>query len=556
MARTGKVYLSKNIKIDRDYKNVLNYNEASMISLLTSNDNLVYSGTNLSFIRENKEIVVEASYGTCLQANYLAFQNPDYSNKWFFAFIDKVEYVSEKASKVLYTVDLFTTWFSYWSSKACFVVREHVTDDTVGLHTLPEEVATGDYVVNNINKNTALNATKVIIGTTVDYYWDINTGDFVLGGNNGGGIYGGIRSGYKYFYFDTTTTSKLEATIQGYANNSRSEAIGMVFLAPTVLVNKQDPTILDDGAVKDDISPVVMAWDTYGDSDITKLTTLNGYSPVNNKLKTYPYMYLYLTNNNGGNAIYKYELFQNPTGSPQNICNFAIKGVICPGMSGVIYPINYNGITGDNYSEGIPLPKFPICGYQTDVYTNWLTQQSVNRSISVPKDIIMGAISSGVIGAGLGGVPGAVIGALGGAIVNGGRSIFNNLVENKNHEFIPPQANGNVNTGDISYSTGNTTITAYAMSIKQEYARIIDNYFKLKGYKVNAVKVPNMSHRQNFNYVEIASGEILCFSNNYNNIMIPATDLESINNMFRNGITIWNNHTNMGDFSVSNNITA
>ena len=34
---------------------------------------------------------IEVAYGTALTANYIAFQNPDYSNKWFFAFIDDVE---------------------------------------------------------------------------------------------------------------------------------------------------------------------------------------------------------------------------------------------------------------------------------------------------------------------------------------------------------------------------------------------------------------------------------------------------------------------------------
>ena len=74
------------------------------------------------------------------------------------------------------------------------------------------------------------------------------------------------------------------------------------------------------------------------------------------------------------------------------------------------------------------------------------------------------------------------------------------------------------------------------------------------GYKVNSVKVPNMGNRQNYNYVEIAGSETLCFSNNYNGIMVPANDLNTINNMFKSGVTIWNNHENFGDYSVSNNI--
>ena len=109
----------------------------------------MFDAHGIKFLREEKNtIYVGATYGVCLQANYLAFQNPDYSNKYFFAFIEGVEYVNDKTTKINYKVDLFTTWRSYFNLKSCFVVREHVTDDTLGIHTVPESLETGDYIVN------------------------------------------------------------------------------------------------------------------------------------------------------------------------------------------------------------------------------------------------------------------------------------------------------------------------------------------------------------------------------------------------------------------------
>ena len=84
MTRTGKVLLAKDIKIDKGYKNVLDYSESQIVTLL--NNNLVASFTNCSFLRMEKAIDVDLPYGTALQANYIGFQNPDYSNKWFFFF--------------------------------------------------------------------------------------------------------------------------------------------------------------------------------------------------------------------------------------------------------------------------------------------------------------------------------------------------------------------------------------------------------------------------------------------------------------------------------------
>ncbi len=144
--RNGVAILAKNIKLDKNYKSVLNYTEEQMIELMTNQNNLVYSANDLSFTRESNEIILKVPYTVGIQANYLAFQNPDYGGKYFFCFIDEVEYVGEKQTKFRYTVDLFTTWWSYWSPKACFVIREHVTDDTRGKHTVPEDVELGEPV--------------------------------------------------------------------------------------------------------------------------------------------------------------------------------------------------------------------------------------------------------------------------------------------------------------------------------------------------------------------------------------------------------------------------
>ena len=55
---------------------------------------------------------VEALYN----CNYLAFQNASFGGKWFYAFIDSVEYVNNVTSEVTYTIDVMQTWhFQYQS---------------------------------------------------------------------------------------------------------------------------------------------------------------------------------------------------------------------------------------------------------------------------------------------------------------------------------------------------------------------------------------------------------------------------------------------------------
>lgn len=94
MARNGRILLCKGIKLDRNYRNVLNFGESQMLELCSQN--VVAQANDYSFIRERGSIKVNFNYNTCLSSNYIAFENPDYSGKWFFAFIDKVNFINTR----------------------------------------------------------------------------------------------------------------------------------------------------------------------------------------------------------------------------------------------------------------------------------------------------------------------------------------------------------------------------------------------------------------------------------------------------------------------------
>lgn len=534
----GDLYLCKT-KLENDYKNQLTWNNINTQSEYF-NGTVQNTFSEYTYMKKDSTITVGANIDDIIDCNYLFYINNGFTSKRYYCFITGMTYVNENTTRINIETDCFQTWYFELQYNRCFVEREHVNNDTTGLHTIPEGLETGDYVTNSLVKNTSLNASKVILGVTVDYYFDATTGDFVLGGNVGGGTYGGIKSAYAYRYFEPRS-EKLVKAIKGYADNGQSDAIGQMFIAPTFLIPR-DETIIDDGNVSETVNPVSYSWDTYGDANITKPTNLNGYVPKNNKLFVYPYTYLLMTNNNGGNAIYQYELFNNPSGSPQNICNFTLQGIITPSISGLIVPLHYKGVNGNNYSESLPLPKFPICGWDTDVYTNWLTQNAVNIGVQVVSASTQ--IASGVGLTLATGGAGSLTGAS--SVLSGSTQIASLLGQIREHKMTSPQAEGNTNTGDISYSTGNTTITAYQMTIKQEYAKIIDDYFSMFGYKVNTVKVPNIVGRRNWNYIKTIDCNV--------DGDIPQTDLNIIKTMFNNGVTLWHNPNNMYNYSLDNSI--
>lgn len=509
MTRTGKIFLAKNIKLDKNYKSVLNYNEDQMISLMSETANLVYFANNYTFIRERGSIQVNAPYSQCVQANYMAFQNPDYSGKYFFAFIDEIRYLSPNASEIIYTIDVWTTWFSYWTAKACLVLREHVIDDTVGANTVPESIELGEYIINAHLRDSNLRAVKIVLASTVSPS-DPNLTTI-------GGIYNGIYSGFQYYTYDVANVTSL---IQSMANNNKIDALQTLFLAPDFVIPQTG-----GGPVTQTTSA-----QTY-DLGVSPITTLNGYTPVNKKLLTYPFCYIEASNGNGANAIYHQELFSATNKDGEYV--FRVFGALTQGCSIRCIPINYKG-SEVNTDEGINLGKYPICNWASDQYTNWITQNGVNIAtnlIGSTMEIGTGKTASGLTG------------------------IVNSMDQIRRAHMIPPQSAGNLNCGDVMTSIQENTFHFYRMTIKSEFAQRIDQYFTRLGYRVNLVKIPNMANRTNYNYVQVAQEENVAYPNNYNNICLPAKALDQINSLFRNGVTIWNNHANFGDYSVTNTNT-
>lgn len=185
-----------------------------------------------------------------------------------------------------------------------------------------------------------------------------------------------------------------------------------------------------------------------------------------------------------------------------------------------------------NIEESIDGGKLPICSWITDPYINWLTQNGVNLGIQT-------AI-------GLGGI--ALAPATGGASLLATASTITSAVHQVRQQNIQPlQANGGSNQGDFNFA-GTRGFNVQRRSIKEEYAKIIDDYFTRFGYKTNRLKIPNITGRTYWNYIEINSGDELGYGSVPNNFMTI------INDIAHKGTTIWHNHTNIGNYNLNNTI--
>ena len=81
-------------------------------------------------------------------------------------------------------------------------------------------------------------------------------------------------------------------------------------------------------------------------------------------------------------------------------------------------------------------------------------------------------------------------------------------------------------------------------SIKQQFAERIDKFFDMYGYLTNTVKIPNLNNRPNWNYIKTIGANIIGD--------IPQMDLQTIKDIFNNGVTLWHNSTTFLDYSQNN----
>lgn len=539
--QNSNIIICKNIKLDKSYKDVLNYTEGQMLALCRAN--AVATDSSYSFIRSEKGVIKTSfSYNDALKCNYMAFQNPDYSNKWFFAFIDDVEYANDGTAKIYYTIDEYSTWFDYWNPEPCFVEREHVTNDAIGLHTLPEGLECGEYVINVTGDvETNLHTTELIcIGVS----WLPDNTPFYTPNR----VYGGVFSGMSYILFKFTESAA--KFIQAYADLGKLENIINIFMIPKSIANVDYTDGWSSGNLGNQtginfrVLPNTAEVVTIrNDITLTSPSTLNGYSPKNNKLFCYPYNCLTITNNIGTQAEYRYEDFVN------NTPVFSLIGVPSPSCSVWLFPNNYK--KSDNvrggYNWGIPVAKYPMGSWNGDQYTNWMTQNGINilgNRIDAP--------TAHAIGGSLQALTGAATKQYG-SIFEGFGQMFGAVQEQYRASMIPNTIGGQVNSGDVCYAYNKMSPTYYKMSIKEEYARIIDDWFSRFGYKINRVKLPNQIGRTYWNYVKIGAGENIGYSTNTDR-SVPAASMEVINNIYRAGVTIWHNHANIGNYSLNNTI--
>lgn len=486
----------------------------------------VKSYNDFTYIKKDNVIKVPNVLEDVLNANYVMFQNSNFSNKWFYAFITNIEYVSPHCTNIHIVIDAFQTFQFDITFGESFIEREHVSkeNDVIGRHTVAENLPLGR-IKNTLNyDSTGSQKTGYLIGVKMDLDGKLMTGGGAYKAVFGCGLYATDNIANV-----PTLCKKLEEVQSG--NVIFVNSMDVKALPPHGTDGKCIGILIDTG------DPIF--WANAYQCMFERPKDIDGYAPKNNKLFTYPFVYCTATFGNTP-MTYLFENFDN------GIAHFKIGCECSQSPIDISVPVNYEGIAL-NYDKKVVSEVYPTIPHTTDNTEYYQQAKSfMNTGQNINMDsMAMNSIYSAVVSStsGVQGMTNAVT-QLGGTLINIQyekerqqleRAKFDDTVNRTVHQF-----NGN-SCASLKFLTNDFGFKYYTTTITAEYAKIIDDFFTKYGYKTLRLKKPNLNNRPNFNFVKTVNANI------YGEC--PVEYINQIKLAFDNGVTLWHNPSTMYDYS-------
>lgn len=561
---SGTIQLMRGVRLDNRYAHTIYFADTTAQYNWFTNK-VAYTYNNQYYTRQNANTIrLKVPCDTVADCTYLRFQNRP-NGKWYYAFINYVNYINENVTEIIFEIDVMQTWFFQTGHdlKPCYVDREHVSADTFGVYHAPDSPRTEEYVYRKIADtssedypNGLFNQMALIWVTTEE-----PDPDFIYNNNS----FTGCR-----YHIDSNEAN----------NSDPSYAAGTIALIKTGLggswdKNVQSADMVDfyafpyafcDSDVANNVHQVAFAMPTtftYSDNST--------YTPKNKKLLSSPYCMLYATDFKGESSMYLWENFIDPT-----MINFTLRGNMLAGGSIIVYPNSYAGLQ-NAFDAGFLINDFPKRSFNYDAYEAWvagggLTRwqnksdlvglQGIARISETVGDVFgivkQGANTSMAIGAAAatGGVatPLAVREAAGLTqdIANTVGKGINRYVEQKEaqnnlaYEFNDAKYAPNIvmgqDTPDIVTSHRILDVNFMAFFPRKDEAIRIDDFFSTYGYSIKEVKTPVMTGRKHWNFLKtkgcVVGGNM------------PSSSRQAICDIIDGGIFFWKDGDELGNFRV------
>lgn len=479
---------------------------------------VVFLCNDFTYQRKDNIIRVPINIDQIWNANYVMYQNSNFTGKWFYAFITKMEYINQNCTHIHIKTDVFQSWLFNHNLRDSLVVREHVENDSRYLHTLPDYNIRSDYtayITESILPNDWDFSATNQANAESNYYALFIMSDYIEGWTMGSAMY--VSGTMQPAIYLVCELGDLWTVVDAINKDGKAGAVCYTGMIPKCIANRYtlNPTEQVGWFLQGSGDDSYGTWTTYNDWG----GALDGYTPRNNKLYCYPYNHIMVTNNDGQYVRLKCEDFKDTSYLQFNIyCTIGTDTQIC------VAPVGYRK-TRTNFDESLTLSNFPETAFITDVYANYF---ALNKNA-----LIFNTISSGV-NAGVSAASGNVL-ALSSAI--------GTVAADADMQNRPDTIKGHL-SGNMQIYANAADILFNRVCYKNEYLRVIDDYFDRYGYFVNEVKRPNLKSRPAWNYIQTDN---CCIVGD-----CPQDDLIELEAMYNSGLTIWHSPHGVGDYSQNN----
>lgn len=526
-------------KLERTGHKTIDFASASARDSFFSSSNsvatLYTSISNATYARENKTITVgiNADELDAAGVNYVRYINPQFASKYYYCFVDDIEYVAPYTSRLRIRTDVFVTNIGSIHADACLVEREHVADDTNFAHTLPEPVVPGELIYSTeffsirddldgtgaVNTNAhyvalflfaseviATSPAILINDATVDKYVG---GDFVAG-----------------FYLATAPQDALT-----FVSWCQEKGMSTDNICYAKLIPREYITLDSTNAIIDESGTLPVTVFNVSDNNAAQSVTISPnftqnytHRIRNNKLNCYPFRAYRVTNYDKSFADLRPEKMTALT--------FALRACLGSSPDISLRPTSYN--YGNDMDKAVTTADFGDVPYKSNQYLEYLAQHKntyqLTKALYIADGLSaalspIGALASGGAEASASELASSAQSV--GSTIRSAQQYYAGLSDLKHR---PPTVSGG-SASNLSRINRCKGLGIYDMCMRPEIAEIVDSYFDQYGYNVSTLKVPQWTSRPHYNFVKTNGINV------YGSL--PKSEATELARLFDEGLTVW-----------------
>lgn len=555
VAPNSTIELMSGVNLTPDYKDTIYFANESEQSVYFAGK-VVKRFNNQMYTRISDGVCrVECNASEIRYCDYIRFRNDRVieTNKYYYGFITKVEYINENVTEITFEIDELQTWLfnQYCTVPQCFIERQHSARDEIGANLVPEPLSIGETIPLAANtKSGGTNVCILVIGTVslpanssyaTDFYSRV--------------VFSGYPTTVKYISVDetdlVTVLQSLEFSnglIRGLFDVNDFWAILGCYIVPSyfvwidpdhgVTIGGKTCHLLALNAFRTD--PIIPNNVDAQNHNVSQAGNQGGnYSPRNNKLKTYPYMYFRI-DTPLNHQDFKYENFGKLNVSDAlPTARYKIESTVNPVPTLTVLPVNYETPT-EEHNYALTVDNFPApIVYQSGVYGS--LGQFIGGAI---RNLTKAIIGAGITSIGISGVESAGYdNPIGNELIYRGKREFWDAEKPEGIQISPKQiqSSGGCSSLDAYMATNLFRIVCYRMGLREQTARLFDQFFSVYGYAQNRVGTPNFHARTKWTYIKTRGAKI--------NGEIPSTAKTIISRILDSGITFWDKSVTVGDYT-------